>query len=126
MIELLTIKEAGCLLRYKSTRAVIEFCRKNKIVILAGNGSKIKYIVKAQFEHAQLKEFIEYLKVEYGENWLDAFQIYSSMNITKIVELEENGNIEIAKVVHENNLYQPKGKHEKNFLSILSNIQPEL
>ena|ERR1022692_1731609 len=119
----LTLKEAAELLHYKDTRSVEKWCWKRGVEIFLEEGSRKKYLISMQFEFARLKKFIEYLKVKFKEKWLDAFQIYMSMNITKVVEIEEG----IISETPVNTIsYKPQGKQEKNFLVKLQKITPEL
>jgi len=70
-----------------------------------------------QFEYARLKKFIEYLKKEYQLAWFDVFKIYMSMDIERVVEMEENRNYDFAL---ETNSYKPQGNHEISFLNSLT------
>lgn len=116
MNETITLKEAGKALGYKDTRSAIKWCEANQVMVFSEVGTKRKYIIRTQFQYARMKQFINYLKVRYKGQWLDAFQSYSSMNITRVVELEEMGKVTFSIT----DKYKPKGNKEKSFLKVLS------
>ena len=116
MNETITLKEAGNILGYKDARSVLKWCEANNVIVFFEPGTKRKYIIALQFRHARLKKFIEYLKEKYQDNWLDAFQRYESMNITRVIELEEIGKMNF----NSTDKYKPAGQQEKRFLKVLS------
>ncbi len=115
MVETISLKEAGTILKYKDSRSVKRWCASNDVPIY-DSGQK-KYIVTMQFEIARLKSFIQSLKEQFGENWLDAFQKHANMNILQVVQLEEGVN-GILKRDH----YKPNGKEETKFLNKIGQL----
>lgn len=118
MNETITLKEAGESLGYKDTRSIEKWCQSNNVMIFFEPGTKRKYLMQLQFRHARLKQFIEYLKEKYKEKWLDAFQRYESMDITKVIELEEMGKMTFSIT----NNYKPAGNQERRFFNLLSKV----
>ena len=110
MTDIITIQEAASLLDYKDCRSVEAWCVRNGVVLMSDGGKK-RYMLRMQFEAARLKKFIEHLKVRYKQNWLHAFETYTSMNITQVVTLEEAGSM---RTIHSN--YKPNGQAEKDCL----------
>lgn len=123
MIETITVREAAELLKYKKIKSVETWCKKNNLPILSENGNKKKYLIRAQFEYARLKKFILYLKEKYKEKWLVVFEVYMSMNLTRVVEMEEAGTTNYNIMVTD---YKPKGEFEKSFLAHLTGKLTEL
>jgi hypothetical protein len=115
VIETISIKEAGTILKYKDARSVIKWCASNDVPI--HNSGQKKYVIKMQFELARLKSFIQSLKEQFGENWLDAFQKYTSMNIFQVIQLEEKEN-RLLKREH----YKPMGREEIKFLNKIGKL----
>ena len=109
---------------YTLTRSVKKWCLKNGVEIFHEEGSNKKYLITMQFESARLKKFIDYLKEKFKEKWLDAFQVYMSMNITNVIELEESKIVHFVKDIKQ--AYKPTFHHEKRFLTTLLKITPEL
>jgi hypothetical protein len=89
--------------------------------ILKDNGSKRRYVIKAEFEAARLREAIRYMKEKYGvEEFPDAMKAHVRF-YTEYLEATEKSNSRIQR-----NDYRPSGENEKKFLAILTNKSPEL
>jgi len=123
MIQTISIQEAAGLLKVKDTRSVGKFCKVNGVPIFSEESSKKKYIIRTQFEYARLKKFIQYLKMKYKEEWLDAFKAYMSMNIINVAGIEEKDKINF---ILTKDHYKPQGQHEISFLNSLTENIHEL
>ncbi len=111
MIKIITIKEAALELKFKDIRSVIRWANKNKIKIFSEENGRKKYMIRSQFEYVRLKKVIEYLKLKYKGEWLEAFKVYGSMNLLDVIEIEEGRKIKSLKE------YNPQGEHERKFLN---------
>ena len=113
-VQRIYIKDAIVQLDYKDIRSFKKWCTKNDVGILSDNGSRRQYVVMEEFEAAKSRESVRYLSQKYGKDKLpdvlnSTMKFYSEL----ITATEEARQVP-------NQKYQPKGEHEKNFLSILT------
>ena len=112
-------KEFGC----KDYRTVKDWCENNGVQIFCDKGSRIRYVIKSEYEEAKDKEPKKYLDAKYGEK-NSPEEINAKMKFYS--EYRQAIDEDKRKIGNQNENYKPQGKHEKNFLSILSKIKPEL
>jgi hypothetical protein len=122
-MEIITLKEAATILKYVDIRSVVVWCNRNKVKIFLDDGAKRKYLNRLQFERARLKNFVQYLKSEYKEKWLDAFKAHMNLNLLGVIEMEENFKLNLKNKTEE---YKPAGYNENLFLTRLTNLIAEL
>ena len=113
MIEFIFIKEVARELGSKDYRTVKRWCEKNGVGILSDFGRK-KYLIKAEFEAAKIKQAVNYIKEKYGSDKLPEY--FNSL----INFFSKNNNVE------KENKYKLLGEHEKSFLNCLQNINSTL
>ena len=122
MIERLYIKDVAKELDLKDNRSVYRWCKNNGVGILSDLGCKRKYIIKAEFVSAKVKQMLKYVNTK-----------YNNVNINEILnaDIQYYFQLEIVKeqqnscLIHhqKNNIrYIPKGDNEQNFLNDLQNF----
>jgi hypothetical protein len=62
------------LLPYKRLSSIKIWLTKNRVQIFGDKNCKRQYILKEQFERAQLQERIQNLKQIYGDNWMEVLK----------------------------------------------------
>jgi hypothetical protein len=115
MLEFIFIKEAADELGCKDSRTVKEWCKRNGVEVFKFSGSKSPYLLRAEFEAVKMKQIISYIKEKYGIDKLP-----ENLNSFLIASLFNNNNTENTMK------YRPVGKHERNFLKNLQNINSTL
>jgi hypothetical protein len=122
MIEKLYIKDVAKELDLKDNRSVYRWCKNNGVGILSDIGCKRKYIIKAEFISAKVKQMLKYVNTKYNEidvNELLNADIQYYLQLQTIKEQQNTNHFH-----HQNNKigYSPRGDNEKSFLSDLQNI----
>ena len=118
MSPTITIHEAALILNCRDHRTVYRWCKKRGIKVYAQPDSRQKYIMRKTLEFEFMRDFIEDLQFEYGEQWMDAYHAYTSPRIEDLLAFNENKTknmIDNAGYAR----YSANGKHEIEFLNKL-------
>ncbi len=120
-LETLTLKELAVKIGYTDLRSVYRWCANNGVVVLFDNGTRVKYVVRSEFEAARMKTFVVYLKKRYGEkHWVEAFKAHMNFNISHILDLDSAGKKDHTRV--SKNIPSSTSKNSERFLSDLNNL----
>ena len=122
MSPFIYLNEAAEFIPCKDARTVEKWCDEKKLKIFIEEISERKYLIRLQFYYVRLKKFIGYLKFNYKEHWLEAFEIYMSNDFMRLVAFEEGTKLP---VLTNKNKYKPEGKEEMEFLSHLTQFLDE-
>jgi hypothetical protein len=120
MIERLYIKDVAKELDLKDNRSAYRWCKNNGVGILSDIGCKRKYIIKAEFISAKVKQMLKYVTTKYKD--VDATEIFHAdiqyyIQLQTIKEQQDTHHFHNPKNKIE---YSPRGDSEKNFLNSLS------
>ena len=122
MIEKLYIKDVAKELDLKDNRSAYRWCKNNGVGILTDIGCKRKYIIKAEFVSAKVKQMLKYVNTKYNEvdinEVLNAdIQYYLQLQIIKEQQNSNHSHHQKNKIG-----YTPKGNSEQSFLKSLQNF----
>jgi len=122
MIEKLYIKDVAKELDLKDNRSAYRWCKNNGVGILSDIGCKRKYIIKAEFVSAKVKQMLKYVNTKYNEvdinEVLNAdIQYYLQLQIIKEQQNSNHSHHQKNKIG-----YTPKGNSEQSFLKSLQNF----
>lgn len=113
-LECLSLARVATLLGYKDLRSVHKWCRNHSVAILSDQGSRLKYVIKSEFEAARLQTIVKYLRTRYSERQLP-----------KVLVAHQNGDVAFLLSLHKDTkkksipVQTSSGKHASRFLSDL-------
>jgi len=122
MIEKLYIRDVAKELDLKDNRSAYRWCNNNGVGILSDIGCKRKYIIKAEFIAAKIKQMLKYVNAKYND--VEVTEILNA-DIQYYLQLQTiKEQQDINRFHHQKNKieYSPRGDNEKSFLSDLQNI----
>lgn len=115
MEEVMSLQEAARYMECKDTRPVRKFCEKYKVRIFHRPGSKKSFLWKMEFETIYEKSLVTddgICLYDYAKSVMNGLPQDSEAALTESKTPQRKK--------HAEEKYKPKGKHEKEFLSMLS------
>jgi len=122
MIEKLYIKDVAKELDLKDNRSAYRWCKNNGVGILTDIGCKRKYIIKAEFVSAKVKQMLKYVNTKYNEVDINEILNADIQYYFQLQTIKEQQNSNHSHHQKNNIGYIPNGDNEKNFLNDLQNF----
>jgi hypothetical protein len=108
MDDILYIKEAMTLLKYRHYTSFSRWCRRNEVKIFREHGGKRNYVIYVIFHQARLKYAIEYLKSKYHFNWQSFLPGSNPHQKSNGTDINENKGITMNITLEKENYYQSR------------------